>query len=105
MRVYKFLNLKFGLKTLREKQLKISTVDDLNDPFGLLAYEMTVRKKRKEWRSARKAWEASMECCASVPTGKTRLSGHITATSTTVFASVLIFLKARAERFNTSMNG
>jgi hypothetical protein len=56
MRVYKFLNLKFGLKTLREKQLKISTVDDLNDPFELLAYEMTVRKKRKEWRSARKVW-------------------------------------------------
>jgi len=56
MRVYKFLNLKFGLKTLREKQLKISTVDDLNDPFELLAYEMTARKKRKEWRSARKVW-------------------------------------------------
>ena len=56
MRVYKFLASKLGLKSLREKQLKISTLDDLNDPFELLAYEMTVRKKRKEWRNARKTW-------------------------------------------------
>jgi hypothetical protein len=56
MRVYKFLNAKFGLKTLREKQLKISTLDDLNDPFELYGYEMTVKKKRKEWRNARKGW-------------------------------------------------
>lgn len=56
MRVYKFLNLEFGLKTLREKKLKISTLDDLNDPFELLAYQMTERKKRKEWRNARKQW-------------------------------------------------
>jgi hypothetical protein len=56
MRVYKFLDARFGLKTLREKRLKISTLDDLNDPFELLAYEMTLRKKRKEWRNARKVW-------------------------------------------------
>lgn len=54
--MYKFLSAKFGLKTLREKQLKISTLDDLNDPFELFAYEMSVRKKRKEWRNARKVW-------------------------------------------------
>jgi hypothetical protein len=56
MRVYKFLDARFGLKTLRERQLKISTLDDLNDPFALLAHEMTERKKRKEWRNARKEW-------------------------------------------------
>ena len=56
MRVYKFLDAKFGLKTLREKQIKIATVDDLNDPSELQAYEMTVRKKRKEWRNARQEW-------------------------------------------------
>jgi len=56
MRVYKFLDAKYGLKSLREKKLKISTLDDLNDPFELSAYEMTVKKKRKEWRNARKEW-------------------------------------------------
>jgi hypothetical protein len=56
MRAYKFLDAKFGLKTLREKQLKISTLEDLNDPFELLAYKMAMRRKRKEWRSARTEW-------------------------------------------------
>jgi hypothetical protein len=56
MRVYKFLDVEFGLKSLREKQLKISTVDDLNDPFELLPYEMTVPEKRKGLRDARKVW-------------------------------------------------
>ncbi len=56
MRVYKSLDTNFGLKTLREKRVKISTLEDLNDPFELLAYEMTLRKKRKEWRNARKVW-------------------------------------------------
>jgi len=33
MRVYKFLDPRFGMKTLAEKRLKISTLEDLNDPF------------------------------------------------------------------------
>jgi hypothetical protein len=41
MRVYKFLNAEFGMKSLREKRLKISIFDDLNDPFDLLPYKMT----------------------------------------------------------------
>ena len=53
MRVYKFLDLEFGLKSLREKRLKISTVQDLNDPFELLPYEMTDRLKRKALRNSR----------------------------------------------------
>lgn len=57
MRVYKFLNAQFGLKTLREKQLKISTVDDLSDPFELLPYEMTTPEKRRGLRNARRVWK------------------------------------------------
>jgi hypothetical protein len=54
MRVYKFLDAKYGLKTLLQKRVKISTVDDLNDPFELEAYEITERKERTGWRKARK---------------------------------------------------
>lgn len=56
MHVYKFLDEKFGLKTLREKQLKISIVDDLNDPFELLPYEMANPEKRMALRDARSVW-------------------------------------------------
>jgi hypothetical protein len=59
MRVYKFLCAKFGMKSLREKRLKISTVNDLNDPFELFAYEQTNKAKRKGFRDARQTWAAS----------------------------------------------
>src|ERR1700690_2518983 len=41
MRVYKFLDAQYGLKSLSEKRLKISTLNDLNDPFELLPYELS----------------------------------------------------------------
>ena len=56
MRVYKFLDARFGIKTLSEKRLKISTLDDLNDPFELLPFEMTSKKKRQALNQARKEW-------------------------------------------------
>lgn len=59
IRVYKFLCAHFGMKCLREKRLKISTLDDLNDPFELLAFEQTDKAKRKHFREARKTWAAS----------------------------------------------
>ena len=46
MRAYKFLDEKVGIKSLREKKLKISTLEDLNDPFELLPYEMTDHNRR-----------------------------------------------------------
>ena len=53
MRAYKFLDAQFGLKSLREKRLKISTLDDLNDPFELLPYEMADRNRRSALRATR----------------------------------------------------
>jgi hypothetical protein len=47
MRVYKFLDADFGLKSLSEKRLKISTLRDLNDPFELLPYELSNRTNRE----------------------------------------------------------
>jgi hypothetical protein len=56
MRVYKFLCAKFGMKSLREKRLKISTLDDLNDPFDLIPYEMTDYARRTAFRS----WQSDL---------------------------------------------
>src|SRR5258708_10893670 len=46
MRVYKFLDAHFGLKSLSEKRLKISTLHDLNDPFELIPYDLSDRTHR-----------------------------------------------------------
>lgn len=53
MRVYKFLTAEFGLKSLSEKRLKISTLEDLNDPFELLPYDLSDRTHRMAVRMTR----------------------------------------------------
>lgn len=50
MRAYKFLDAHFGLRSLTEKRLKISTLRDLNDPFELLPYELSNRMHRMAMR-------------------------------------------------------
>jgi hypothetical protein len=56
MRVYKFLDVQFGVKSLTEKKLKISTVEDLNDPFELLPFGIEDKSKRMALYRARKVW-------------------------------------------------
>src|SRR6266496_1728361 len=46
MRAYKFLNAHFGLKSLYEKRLKISRLDELNDPFELMPFDLSDRGRR-----------------------------------------------------------
>jgi hypothetical protein len=41
MRAYKFLNEEFGIKSLRERRLKQSRVNELNDPFELTPFDLT----------------------------------------------------------------
>jgi|SRR5580704_11994810 hypothetical protein len=59
MRVYKFLDSHFGLVNLQQKRLKISTVEDLNDPFELLPYNIQDPSKRKALKDARERWSAA----------------------------------------------
>jgi hypothetical protein len=40
-RVYKFRSAEFGLLNLKERRLKLSTIDDLNDPFDLCSLDTT----------------------------------------------------------------
>jgi hypothetical protein len=56
IRVYKFLDERFGLKTLKEKRLKISTLDDLNDPFELLPFVVADKSHRTALNEARREW-------------------------------------------------
>jgi Protein of unknown function (DUF2971) len=40
-RVYKFTSAQYGVSNLQNKRLKVSTVDDLNDPFDLCPLDTT----------------------------------------------------------------
>jgi hypothetical protein len=55
MRVYKFLSGHFGLKSLYERRLKISTLEDLNDPFELIPYDLSNERHRRAMHEARDA--------------------------------------------------
>lgn len=48
MLVYKFLPTEFALKTIRERRLKISRLDELNDPFDLLPFDLRDKNVREE---------------------------------------------------------
>jgi hypothetical protein len=64
LRVYKFLCARFGLKSLAEKRLKISTLEDLNDPFELIPYDLSDQESRWALRATRAqmAKSAGMLC-------------------------------------------
>jgi hypothetical protein len=49
LRVYKFLDLKFGEKVLREKRLKISNLLELNDPFDCRGVNFPSPSDRITW--------------------------------------------------------
>ena len=40
-RVYKFTSAHYGLSNLRSGKLRLSTIDDLNDPFDLTSIDIT----------------------------------------------------------------
>ncbi len=52
-RVYHFISRDFGLDDLRQRRLKIATIEDLNDPFELRGMALTDARKRwaiASWR-------------------------------------------------------
>lgn len=40
MRVYHFVSARYGLEDIEKRRLKVATLDDLNDPFELLAFSL-----------------------------------------------------------------
>lgn len=50
MLVYHFVTREYGLDNLRRRRLKIATIDDLNDPFELLAVDLSPPELRSAFR-------------------------------------------------------
>jgi hypothetical protein len=46
MRLYRFLSAEFALKSLKERQIKISEIHDLNDPYELIPFDLSDPEKR-----------------------------------------------------------
>src|SRR6266481_5957729 len=53
MRAYKFLNQQYGLKSLYERRLRRTRINELNDPFELRPYDLTNPKDRWAFLSTR----------------------------------------------------
>jgi hypothetical protein len=53
MRAYKFLNQKYGLKSLDERRLRRTRINELNDPFELRPYDLTNPSHRWAFLSTR----------------------------------------------------
>jgi hypothetical protein len=53
MRVYHFLNRKYGLDDVRRRRLKIATLNDLNDPFEMLAMTLRDPELRQAFRATK----------------------------------------------------
>lgn len=58
MRVYHFLNKKYGLESLDKKRLKVSTFDSVNDPFELLCHELGDAELRRQMNEFKKTASA-----------------------------------------------
>jgi hypothetical protein len=46
MKVYHFRSAEFGIKSLRERRLKIARIMELNDPFEFLAVDLSVASRQ-----------------------------------------------------------
>lgn len=55
MRVYKFLNAKYGLEALEKRRLKIARINELNDPFELLGTNLTDQELRRAFMGMKDA--------------------------------------------------
>lgn len=49
MRLYYFVNCKYGLDNIRHRRLKISRINDLNDPFEFLGVASRDRSVRQQY--------------------------------------------------------
>jgi hypothetical protein len=40
-RVYKFITVQWGMRAIIDHRLKLSTINDFNDPFDMVAIDIT----------------------------------------------------------------
>ena len=58
-RLYKFYGAKSALRNLKQQQLKVSTLEDLNDPFEWNSFRIEKRIDRKIWEDIRRGFWAN----------------------------------------------
>lgn len=51
MRLYHFRDEKYGIRSLKEKRLKIARIHELNDPFELLGCELSDKRRRQAFQN------------------------------------------------------
>lgn len=66
MKLYHFINAKYGLDSIRDQRFKLSTYDDLNDPFELFATTLTDEKIRRTFQGFKNQMAQTMAllCCS-----------------------------------------
>ena len=60
MRVYHFIKLEHGLDSLRDKRLKISLINEANDPFEFLAINLAEPDCREKMQNVKN--ELAKQC-------------------------------------------
>lgn len=67
MRVYYLTQEKYALDAIEKKWLKVSLFDDLNDPFELLAFNISNKEQRSVWNKFRNYFstKAGLVCFSS----------------------------------------
>lgn len=56
MRVFKFVQAVHGLDNIARKRLKVSRINELNDPFEFLAADLSVPWKRAAFENSKNDW-------------------------------------------------
>ena len=58
VRVYHFANREYGLDDIRQRRLKIATINDLNDPFELLGPSALDKEARRQFQELKRKFAA-----------------------------------------------
>jgi len=59
MLVYHFINAEFGLEAIKRQRIKVSKLNDLNDPFELFSIDVSDNEHRKTMRSFKRFYADS----------------------------------------------
>lgn len=59
VRLYRFLNAEFGLRSLVDKRLRVGRIEELNDDFEFIGVATDIREERIALRNTRKQLSAN----------------------------------------------
>ncbi len=90
MRVFHFLNKKYGLKDIKERRLKIATIMELNDPFELLCLNLSIQELRHAILKTKKDFSKKTGLLCFSKNWSIRCSGRIMQTNTKAYVLVLM---------------